>query len=305
MTCVKYFQMTKKIAVVSARQIPRSDSDLMAIFSLDDYYQSLDLTQDRIISTENFDKLDPIQKRRTAQIDDVCSCYKQDIISKYQFGKVNYAEDLDIGTRLVKDGYKIAQLFSLGVIHSHRRPASYYLRRQLVESKILAPLLNYHSFDFKKHGISSSQDIMSHIFSLYNSLNYCIEQLRQEKSTKISQVFEILKKELPKHYSLKEKSSNSDPSLDKIFQQFKKPTKTTQNSFLLDDYQSSLNRFQIFLKRTYPNLSGLENDFYDTLYKLFAVICGDRLGGFALQTKNQKLEDDELDRITTLLERGV
>ncbi|HUS51536.1 MAG TPA: CmcI family methyltransferase, partial [Candidatus Paceibacterota bacterium] len=41
----KVFSQDEKIAATSVRQIPKSDSDLMAIYSLNEYYQSLDLSE--------------------------------------------------------------------------------------------------------------------------------------------------------------------------------------------------------------------------------------------------------------------
>ena len=137
-----------KIAVATARQIPRIDSDLMSQFSLYEYYSFLELNEDRVISAPNFATLNSVDKRKIAQIDDVCSCYRKEIISRYRFKNIKYAEDLELGTRLVTDGYKIAQLYSKGVIHSHLRPPSYYVKRQFLETKILTPSLNYQLPNF-------------------------------------------------------------------------------------------------------------------------------------------------------------
>jgi len=297
------FSKDEKIAATFVRQIPKSDSDLMAIFSLKEYYQSLDLSEDRIVYTDNFSNLDPIQKRTTSQIDDVCSCYKLDILAKYQFGKVKYAEDLEIGSRLIQDGYKISQLFSKGIIHSHKRPALYYLKRHFVENQILSEILSYQKFDYKRQGISSFQDLVNHFWSLYSSINFSIEHLKENKILDISQIFGLLKKELSQNYSINANSKSSDESLEPLFQKFPKPTSTPKNHFLLDDYQNSLNHFQTFLKNTYPNISGMEIDFYDTLYKLFAVIIGDRLGSFSMEFKD--ISDKNLERIILTLEGGV
>ena len=298
------FSNDEKIAAVSIRQIPKSDSDLMAIFSLNEHYKSLGISEDRIVYTDNFDKLDPIQKRSTAQIDDVCSCYKFDVISQYQFGKVKYAEDLEIGKRLIQDGYKISQLFSKGIIHSHKRPAFYYLKRHFVENYTLSNLLTYQKFDFKKHGILSFQDLSNHIFSLYNSINFSIDRLEKNNITDISQIFETLKKDTRKNFSLKIKVKKCDKSLAMLFEKFPQSTSTPNDYFLLEDFQSALNRFQIFLKSSYPNINGLESDFYDTLYKLFGVIVGDRLAGFSLALK-EGIEDKQFEKIVPILEGGV
>jgi len=211
---------------------------------------------------------------------------------------------LDIGVRLIQDGYKISQLFSKGVIHSHKRPASYYLKRHFVETRILSNLLNYHTFDYKKRGILSVQDITDQIFSLYNSLNLTIQLLQKNNYLDISQIFNTMKKEIPINYSIKVETKNSNQSLDQIFQQFYLPQKLPHENFLLEDYLAALIRFENFLKNLYLNISGLDEDFYDTLYKLFAIIVGDRLGGFSLQTQNQT-QDKELEKITILLESGI
>jgi hypothetical protein len=44
---------------------------------------------------------------------------------------------LDLGLRLIKDGYEIAFLGSTRIIHSHNRPAYYYLKRGYVENVFL------------------------------------------------------------------------------------------------------------------------------------------------------------------------
>ena len=299
------FSKDKKIAAATARQIPRSDSDLMSLFSINEYYEHLKLDHDRITFTTNFNKLDSAEKRRTSQIDDVCACYKREIISKYQFGEVQYAEDLDMGIRLVRDGYKIAQLFSTGVIHSHIRPASYYVRRQYVDTKILSSLLDYHIFDFKKYGIMDIKTVFDQILSLYKSLNQTIDLLKQNNTIKTDETFQILKNELPKMNSTSSHPKSFDSSLNSIFEDFSHDHKTVKNSYLLQDLLASLQIFQNFLNKSYPNLSGLQNDFYATIYKLFGVIIGNRLGGFVLFAKNNSLKDNNLEKLEMALERDV
>jgi len=299
------FSKDKKIAVVTARQIPRSDSDLMSAFTLNEYYEHLNLNEDRIISTKNFDGLGMAEKRRTSQIDDVCSCYKRDVLSKYKFREIKTAEDLDVGIRLVKDGYKIAQLFSTGVIHSHIRPASYYLRRGFVETKVFSSLFNYRPFDFTKSEIKNLDDIYNHIFSLYHALNHTIDLRKQKKIVSIIEAFEIINKEMPKFYQTKSSPKSSDKSLETIFSNFSNGKMTGKSdSFLLKDYLTSLLALNGFLRKTYPNLSGIEDDFFDTLYKKFGLIAGDRLGAFVLFSEKQKSQDENLLKLEKVLESG-
>jgi len=300
------FYKDKRIAVVTGRQFPRSDSDLMSIFSLYEYYEFLNLNEDRIITTSNFDKLDSYEKRRTSQIDDVCSCYKREIFSKYKFGNVKYAEDLEMGIRLVKDGYKIAQLYSTGVIHSHIRPASYYLRRGFVETKVFTSFFGDHFVDFEKFQIHNIQDIFDHIISLYNSLNHVIDMLKQKKTEEISDAFSILKTEIPKFYSPNSKATSVDNSLQIIFKDFSSNHNYVKNeNFLLDDYLHSLSALKTFLTQTYPNLLGIEDEFFETLYKKFGVLVGNRLGALVLFAEKQKLKDKNFEQLEKILTSGV
>jgi len=300
------FSKDEKIAAVTARQIPRSDSDLMSIFSLKEFYEFLELTGDRIISTKDFEALNSYEKRRSSQIDDVCSCYKHEILSKYKFADVQYAEDLEIGIRLVKDGFKIAQLFSTGVIHSHKRPASYYLRRSFVETKVFASLFGNQLNDFKKSGITNGRELFDHILSLYYALNYTIDQLKHKKIHDISDAFDIVNKELPKFYLSNSNANSENQSLAQIFKDFFEGHKAVpNNSFLLKHYLHSLENLKNFLSKTYPNLSGIEDEFFETLYKRFAVIVGNNLGAFVLFAQNENLKDNRLEQIEKILDSGV
>ncbi len=75
--------------------------------------------------------------RQNAQLSDVACLIDREIFTRYQY-QGDYAEDLDLGIRLLQDGYEIALLSSVRVIHSHNRPCGYYLRRAIVDHRTLA-----------------------------------------------------------------------------------------------------------------------------------------------------------------------
>src|SRR5262249_25076884 len=62
------------------------------------------------------------------------------VFMKYRF-RGNYAEDLDLGLRLIRDGYKLALLGSTRIIHSHNRPAYYHLKRGYVDNLAISKIL--------------------------------------------------------------------------------------------------------------------------------------------------------------------
>ena len=71
--------------------------------------------------------------RKNACLNDVACAYKKNVFLKYKY-RLNYAEDLDMGKRLINSGHKMILLGDVKVIHSHNRSSMYYLRRMLVES---------------------------------------------------------------------------------------------------------------------------------------------------------------------------
>ncbi|MDE2589172.1 MAG: glycosyltransferase, partial [Patescibacteria group bacterium] len=194
--CEKFSQEPKLVAV-SARQVPRSDSDLVSQFTINQHYFYLKLTKDTIRSSDNFDKLNFQEKRRVAQIDDVCTCYKRDIIKKYQFKEIQYAEDLDLGIRLIKDGFKICQLYESAVIHSHNRPSVYHFKRGFIDSSWLVKLLNQDTKSLQPQEYSTISEFSFDVFHLFNAVNNVVVVLRKKNPVRAQEAFDILRQSLP------------------------------------------------------------------------------------------------------------
>ncbi|MBO5523410.1 MAG: glycosyltransferase family 2 protein [Roseburia sp.] len=79
--------------------------------------------------------------RKNGCINDVACAYRKDIFLQYRY-RLNYAEDLDMGKRLIEAGHKLMLLGSVKVIHSHNRSSMYYLRRMLVERVALVQIFS-------------------------------------------------------------------------------------------------------------------------------------------------------------------
>ena len=298
------------IAASTVKQIPRSDSDLMSCYSIKYFYDILKLDQDRIVSCENFEKLDSSERRRVAQIDDVCSCYRNEIFTKYQYKELSYGEDIELGVRFVRDGYKIAQLASNGVIHSHTRMASYYLKRQFTETLILYPLLKYPLVNFSRYKISSLSNLVyEHILPCYIALNNTIMKLKQEyflnDKNSLENIFSSFYQNIS-NFLAENKTDNtneSDSSLDKIFNEiFYHSKTTTQNpkeNIVLISYLDALKGFEIFIKSTYPNIQNMQDEFTSTLYKIFGSTVGSILGSFFLDQIQREISITEQERLAS------
>lgn len=124
---------------VSCREEPRDDCDLLGRYSIwiHSKYMGI-LGRDRILSLPANESWDTM--RKNAQLNDVACMIRRDVFRAFAY-RGNYAEDLDLGLRLIKKGYRLALLGSAPVIHSHNRTAYYYLKRCLVDVTTLPRLL--------------------------------------------------------------------------------------------------------------------------------------------------------------------
>lgn len=184
------------VCAVSCAEAPKQDADLFYRVISWNHYNFLGVNNhDRIM--EYTGKDDYISLRKNGQISDVACLIEKKIIEKYKY-RLNYAEDLDLGIRLIKENYKIAFLGSTRVIHSHNRSAFYFLKRGYVDNIFLSdifpdfviPNLNFQ--DFSKDIIFTFNFIMRIIRSKINNQIYPISIL--EFSNILEGLFEAAKK---------------------------------------------------------------------------------------------------------------
>jgi glycosyltransferase involved in cell wall biosynthesis len=127
------------LAAVSCAEYSRSDSDMM--------YDSMIHTHYRFLGCLDYDRIgeyqgdDHMSLRAYGQLSDVSCLIPRETFQKYRY-RGNYAEDLDLGIRLIKDGRKVAMMASVKVIHSHNRPAYYYLKRSFVDVVFLVGMFD-------------------------------------------------------------------------------------------------------------------------------------------------------------------
>lgn len=129
----------EKLAAVSCGEYSRGDSDMMYDAMIDTHYRFLGcLEHDRI---GEFAGDDHMALRSLGQLSDVACLIPRERFAQYRY-RGNYAEDLDLGIRLIKDGWRVAMLASVKVVHSHNRPAYYYLKRTFVDVIFLTGLFD-------------------------------------------------------------------------------------------------------------------------------------------------------------------
>ena len=131
------------LVAASCSEYPRSDSDMMYDSMINTHYRFLGcLEQDRI---GDFQGSDHMALRSRGQLSDVACLISRKMFGEYGY-QGDYAEDLDLGIRLIKDGHKVAMLASVKVVHSHNRPAFYYLKRSYVDVIFLVGMFEDFTF---------------------------------------------------------------------------------------------------------------------------------------------------------------
>lgn len=124
----------QNLAAVSCAEFSRTDSDVMYDHLAEAHYRYLDcLDHDRLgrLVTPDHDAL-----RRNGQLSDVTCLIPTDTFRSLEY-RGDYAEDLDLGIRLIRSGHAVAMMGSIKTVHSHNRPAVYYLKRSFVDVAFL------------------------------------------------------------------------------------------------------------------------------------------------------------------------
>ena len=299
----------ENVVAASCRQVPKSDADLFAACGIWNHYRILDFTGDHIFSLKGeFQDYPFKEKRRMANLDDVCSIVKKDIFDKYQFNATDYAEDLDLGARLVKDGHSIAFLHSVAVIHSHNRDAGYFLKRGYVDNKNVFQIL-----DHPPHIDSSNPEIrqLYHAtMTLYAALNASIRITRDRSDSLNTQSIELIKTKITLNFqnpAILSECRRGCPSLDHLFDRMEDrygPPVYRKSELLGTMLISILDDLALYLQNIrYQNETN--DEFFDAVYKYFASVAGALMAQYYLHAlKNSTLSED-LTALDNLLREGV
>ena len=166
-----------EIAASTCIEKPRTDADLFARTAIHFQMLWLDVkNKNRIMkkyNPENTKESYEVMLRRNACLNDVACMYKKEIFMKYKY-RLKYAEDLDMGIRLIEDGYKLALLGNVKVIHSHNREGFYYLKRMIVEQETFAEL-----FGTGTNNNINEDGVIAGIVWLYDKIENWVSEIYQ------------------------------------------------------------------------------------------------------------------------------
>lgn len=210
----------------------------------------------------------------------------------------DYAEDLDLGIRLIQDGYRVAMLASVKVIHSHNRPAYYFLKRSFVDVIFLVGLFK----DFTYPRCESFTGLLAGLISTAAHVTAWLEALQEGRESKPlgDEITDWLKtsRQSQRDLHLAGALDLGDQRLNHFL------TETSQRylgtNFVLDgraldearrfqdSFLARLEHFNQFASAVYgPQDDLLRDQLGDSVRKTFAATVGSALAFFYLDQRGQ------------------
>ncbi len=302
---------TFNVTAVSCMEEMKSDAEL--------FYRVINWSHMQFLKLDFGDRIlfkppviNHLTLRKNGQLSDIACLIKKSVFMKYKF-RYNYAEDLDLGIRLIKDGYKLALLSSVKVIHSHNRPAFYYLKRSYVETRSLSKILpGFPVLNLDYNNLVN--DICFNYFSIYDMFDNDLSQIRlpckinyfvefvSGKFRKISYDKNLKKSGVNNKYCDEKFSS----FIQRYFADFMDPAADNNHfenllSQPIIDFVTSILKY---MKVYYENIDAdLLNEFEHAVYKYFALVCGNHLAFFFIAGKTS--ESKSMAKIHNELSAGV
>ena len=300
------------VSVASGRQMINTRTDVYSRWTNDKTYTSLGLTRDMSYTLKYpdlFDHMPEPLKRMVSFVDDVCACYRADVIKQMKFSHIANAEDIDIGVRMVKAGHNLGFLHSNGVYHWHSYHPGYFFKRNYDGVKSLVELLGTEIPRPEAFGIHSFEDIQVRCGAIYHALRLALGDWRCSGSLTPPDVLNLLKsvnttinefgKLFRRDNGLKKGSGSIQDIIEstEFYANALKHSDLFVNNHLLNELMDELNSFISYIVKTGIIRDLVKADFADAAYKIVASIIGKQFGQWAMYLKAEKRQREfmELD----------
>ena len=299
------------MVAVSCAESLKEDADLFYRASCWNHYKFLEVDrQDRILSkpaTENYFTL-----RKNAPLSNLACLMPRELFLEYKF-RGNFAEDMELGLRLIKNGYKLAMLSSTKVIHSHNRPAYYHLKRGYVDVLLLCDI-----FPDVPIRTMEPHRLLRDVLCVREVIDSLVQRLTR---IAVASSVEHISKIVTNHYQsfLKtkqlavtagQKSRYVDDGfrlfLDYVHRYYGSPASDDRDydGILLEAVQGASNTILEYMDDSYETVDEtVLEEFRTGLYKMFAFQCGCHLA--ACYARGSEQNKQELEILNKELTQGV
>ena len=309
---VRVLQRSKNLAVVSCAEYPRSDADLFYRVISSNHNKTLNSDRDRVLTLDK-SRLDHFAIRSRAQINNVASLFKRKTFQKYRFNEeIAYAEDLELGVRLIKNNQKLGFLYSTRVIHSHNRTPIYFFKRAYVDTRFLASIFSDYPID----EITDLDRLAQDILSIHANINVIELALKQNPlPVSVNAMFELTRAHLGRD-SLNQDSAVQQRSENDAFILFLEDVQNADSSnehrcensenLALPNFLQFLRITEVYMREIYDTADQkLLDDFIKCLYKTLALQSGAQVAAYYLSNQDQDENCPELERLDTMMRASI
>ncbi|MBO5353632.1 MAG: glycosyltransferase [Lachnospiraceae bacterium] len=221
--------------------------------------------------------------RRYAALSDVACAIRRSLFLKFRH-RFDFAEDQDLGIRLLAGGYRTRLLSGVKVLHGHNRSADYYLKRGLVDREAYDTI--YQHKEEKEDGSITASTIYYSACTVAEFLSLVEEELRQETSVaafikKASGLFDVVIGKNWETAGFEKEVEKNAPLLEEII-------RTCVESHKMVNYPSSRelaysvryyldNVAEYFEYHGTESMKGLAGELCQCMWKQFALCVGAEL----------------------------
>ena len=228
------------------------------------------------------------------------------MFERYRFS-TPYAEDLDLGIRLIRGGEKAAFLYRTRVLHSHNRPAYYFLKRGYVDARFTAALIPETAFPV----IHNPEHAFVDIAGLWARLHPVLSALeKRELPLALPVLMDQVKQGLMDgtHQPV-QNGRQIDSQLDGFIRELGPYDATIYRpaeNMVLPHVLQHLDQLQGFLSQASTQLDeDVVSQIRTALPKIFALHAGSHLAYLYLEQGRKTAKNAEIDAIDKELTAGV
>lgn len=289
-------------AAVSCAEFPRADSDLFYQYLIYAQHNDGKLNCDRVTDISRVGS-SYIDSRSAAHLTDIAALIRRDVFRQFKY-RTAYAEDLDLGVRLIQGNHRLGFLYSTRVLHSHNRPAVYFLKRGYVDVRFLTQVFPNYVYP----EIDDQERMYREIVSLHR-------QFGQIRTAASSTGYPVTIDELTKRLRSadSDKRANGACEIDPEMRDFLKliPVKAVDSNvserpMVWLHVAKHLEQFTAWVSSVYREADrDLAREIVDAWGKIFALHCGTHLGYLFMTRAARGDLDESLRHIDTWLTAGV
>jgi hypothetical protein len=286
-----------QLAAVSCAEYPRSTSDFFYQFLIYRQYDAPGLDRDRVLAWDNSCS-SYLGLRSNAQLCDIAALIQRDVFDRYRY-RTAYAEDLDLGIRLIRDGHKLGFLHSTRVLHSHNRSAYYFLKRGYVDVRFLVDVFPNYVYP----ELVRKQSLLADILTLYKRITGVAGMIKKYSfPSPLAALIEHIRAILlsAEGEGIEGAATEIDAELAEIMSQLaekldRDPSRIHSQVMILPHVLRHFEDFQQWLSRIYDRADyRVASEIVSALYKVFALHCGTHLAYLYLTCANRGCLDESL-----------